>query len=143
MCNETVELLKECNSGCKMGLNSIRQVMEFTEDKKLKDALQRAIASHEKLEAEIGKQLHANGMKEESPGLMASAMSWISTEMKMVLKGSTHEVAKIMMDGCNMGIQSICEYKNKYKNASPESQKLAEDIIRTEENFMKEMKQFL
>ena len=42
-----------------------------------------------------------------------------------------------------MGIQSVSEYMNKYEEASPESIDLAKKIIKTEEDFMGEMKQFL
>ena len=44
---QTVELLKECNSGCKMALNSIHQVMEYAEDEKLLDLLRGYNEKHE------------------------------------------------------------------------------------------------
>ena len=36
---QTVELLKECNSGCKMGINSMNQVREYVMDEKLAKVL--------------------------------------------------------------------------------------------------------
>jgi len=63
--------------------------------------------------------------------------------MKMMMHPSDHEVAKIMMDGCNMGIQSVSEYVNKYHDASQESQDSAKKLIKIEEEFMREMKGFV
>ena len=48
-----------------------------------------------------------------------------------------------MMDGCNMGIQSVSEYLNQYPQASQESKSLAKKLVETEEMFMKELKKFL
>ncbi len=60
-----------------------------------------------------------------------------------MIEDDGHQIAKLMMDGCNMGIQSISEYQNKYKEASKEATELAKKLVKTEENFMQEMKQFL
>lgn len=143
MASETVELLKECDSGCKMAMNSMDQIMEYVKNSGQADIIQSYEEKHRDLEKRIREQLMLNGETEENPGLMASAMSWITTEMKMTLHNNGSQVAKIMMDGCNMGIQSVTEYINKYKSASKESIQLANDLVKVEEDFMKEMKTFL
>ena len=74
---------------------------------------------------------------------MASAMSWITTEAKLLIKDDAKQIAKIIMDGCNMGIQSVAQYLNKDENASPESIHLAKRLIKTEEDLMGEMQQFM
>ena len=74
---------------------------------------------------------------------MASAFSWLSTEMKMMFKDDNTKIAKIMMNGCNMGIQSISEDINKYSNASSESVSLAKKLVKAEENFMRDLERFL
>lgn len=143
MASQTVELLKECNSGCKMAINSMEQIMEYVQDKKQGEIIRSNTQKHRSLEDKISRQLLDNDAREEQPGIMASAMSWLSTEMKMSMHNDSNQVAKIMMDGCNMGIQSLSEYLNKYTEASKESRDLAEELIKVEENFMEEMKQFL
>lgn len=143
MASQTVELLKECNSGCKMAINSMEQIMEYVQDKRQGEIIRSNTQKHRSLEDKIRQQLLDNNAKEDQPGLMASAMSWLSTEMKMSMHNDSNQVSKIMMDGCNMGIQSLSEYLNKYTEASKESRELAEELIKVEENFMEEMKQFL
>lgn len=71
---------------------------------------------------------------------MASAMSWITTEMMMTFNGDNHQAAKLMMDGCNMGIQSVCEYENKYESASKDT---AHELVKIEKDFMEKMERFL
>ena len=143
MATQTVELLKECNSGCKMAINSMDQIMEYVRDPKQADIIRSYKKKHQDLEDRIGKQLMLNGATEEEPGFMASAMSWFSTEMKMSMQNDSSQAAKIMMDGCNMGIQSVAEYINKYTSGSKEGKELAKELVKIEEDFMQEMKQFL
>lgn len=143
MTEQTLELLDQVNSGCKMAINSMKQVKEYIMDDKLANIINSYTDEHERLEKETGDQLARYGKAEEKPGLMASAMSWITTEAKLMIKDDAKQIAKIIMDGCNMGIQSISEYLNKDENASPESTHLAKKLIKTEEALMGEMKQFL
>lgn len=48
-----------------------------------------------------------------------------------------------MMDGCNMGIQSVCEYENKYESASKEAKDTAHELVKIEKDFMEKMERFL
>lgn len=143
MKEQTLDLLDQVNTGCKMAINSMKQVRDYIVDDKLMNLINSYTDEHERLEKETGDQLARYGKEEEKPGLMASAMSWISTEAKLMIKDDARQIAKIIMDGCNMGIQSVSEYINKYENASPESLHLAKKLIKTEEDLMGEMKQFL
>ena len=87
--------------------------------------------------------LMEDGSKEKEPGMMASAFSKMTTEMKLMMKDDSSQVAKLVMDGCNMGIQTLGGYINEYKNASGQSMNLARDIVRTEESLMKDVQKFL
>ena len=143
MNEDTRKLLEECNSGCKMALGSMKQVKEYIQDEKIKKIVESYKQKHEQLEIESSNLLKGAGNSEKEPGVMASMFSWFTTEMKLMIEDDGHQIAKLMMDGCNMGIQSISEYQNKYKEASKEATELAKKLVKTEENFMQEMKQFL
>ena len=84
------------------------------------------------LEQEASGLLNKYGRNEQDPQKMASAFSWLSTEMKMMFKDDNNQIAKIMMNGCNMGIQSISEDINKYSNASSESVSLAKKLVKAD-----------
>lgn len=143
MKKHTVEVLKVCNSGCKMAVNSMNRVEEYVLDENLRRLLVEAKRKHETMEDESGKILTACGHQEEKPDVLASAASWLTTEMKLMLNDDNTQIAKILMDGCNMGIQSITEKMNKYPEASRESISLAKKIVKCEEQFAEELKKFL
>jgi len=139
----TIELLKECSSGCQMAMESVKQVRAYTKAEKLNNLLESYGEKHRGLEKEISQALAQYGKVESEPKKMAEFMSWMDIQIKMFMHPDDSQAAKLMMDGCNMGIQSVSEYVNKYPDASKESQELAKKLIKIEEDFMKEMKEFV
>ncbi len=139
----TIELLKECSSGCQMGMESVKKMREYAKNPKLNELLEAYGEKHRSLEGRISGLLSEYGKEESAPSKMAEVMSKMDMSMKMFMHPDDHQVAKLMMDGCNMGIQSVSEYVNKYPDASRESQDVAKDLIKIEEDFMQEMKGFV
>lgn len=143
MNGDTFELLKEVSSGSIMGMNSIEQVSEYVENIRLLKVLEKYRDKHSETLRQVADLLRGEGKEPEKPGKMASMMSWITAEMKLMMKDDSTQVAKLMMDGCNMGIQTITEKIHEYKNAENEAVKIAESLVRLEEEFHKELKKFL
>ena len=143
MNEDTIKLLKECNSGCKMAIGSMEQVEEKLHDSQMKNIIEEYKDKHKQIKARTVHLLQDAGENGKEPGLMASVMSHLTTEMKMTFMGDNHQAAKLMMDGCNMGIQSICEYENDYSNASEEAKRIAHKLVKTEKEFMGHMEKFL
>lgn len=139
----TIELLKECSSGCKMAIDSISQVKAYVQDGDLNQLLVSYNETHQRLQEKIRKLLAQYGKDDEDPSLMAEWGAKMKIEMKMTMHPDDHQVAKLMMDGCNMGIQSVSEYVNKYPDASKEAQDVAKELIKAEEDFMVDMKKFV
>lgn len=141
--DHTVELLRECSSGCHMAQDSVKQVRQYTKGEKLNELLEAYGEKHTGIEREIAQMLGEYGSTEKEPGMMAEMGAKMGTWMKMTMHPDDHEVAKLMMDGCNMGIQSVSEYVNKYQDANERAHTIAKQIIKVEEDFMKEMKGFV
>ena len=142
MNEDTRQLLKECTAGCKMAVESIQQVAEYVQEEKLLAQMEEYKKKHKQVKEEAENMLEQAGCEEKEPGMMASAFSWFSTEMHLALKRDSQQIAKIMMDGCNMGIQKLSEYYNAYEMAEPKARTLVKHLIEIEEAFMKEMKSF-
>ena len=47
--DDTIKLLNECNSGIKMGVQGINEVIDNAEDKQLIDILNKYLKEHERL----------------------------------------------------------------------------------------------
>ena len=143
MGEQTRKLLEECSKGCKMAAESIDQIREHIKDRKMQELVSGYRKKHRDLEREADRLLAEEGEEEPQAGLAVSAMSWITTNVKLLIDESGSQIAKLLMDGCNMGIQSISEHRNQYKHASRESMDLANELVGIEGDFMWELKYFL
>ena len=141
--NETTELLKECNSGIRMGIDSIDDVLPSVHSDRLRNVLEECRSTHQRLGTETHKLMSQYGAEAEDPSLVAKGMSWLKTNIKMLTEPSDSTVADLITDGCNMGVKSLNGYVNKYTGADPEAVKLAKQVIRSEEKLCADMREFL
>ncbi len=141
--NDTVSLLKECNSGCKSATNSMEQLQKYVNDPALDSILDRYIDRHAAIGEECHARLNAAGMSEEDPAPLPAAMAKMSIAMKMAVDPDTSHIADMLEDGCNMGVKSLAKYRNQYKNASEDAKKLTNELIGLETEMAKELLAFL
>lgn len=141
--SDTIKLLRECDAGIKMGVSSIDDVLEYVHDETLKKTLSVSKEKHIKLKDEIQVFLdkyHDNG---KDPNPMAKSMSWIKTNVKLVMNESDATIAELMTDGCNMGVKSLHQYLNQYKAADEKTKDIAKRLINLEEKLAIDIRVFL
>ena len=141
--NDTIELLKKCDAGVKMGISSIDEILEDVCDTNLKKMLQESKHQHKNLCSEIHSQLSQHQSMEEEPDPMAKGMSWLKTNLKMTMNHSDETIADLITDGCNMGVKSLHKYLNQYKNADESSQNLCRQLSSIEEQLCQQMRSYL
>lgn len=140
---DTIRLLRECDAGIKMGITSIDDVLDYVRSERLRKRLSEAKSDHEKLQEVIRRILaeyHDNG---KDPNLMAQSMSWIKTNMKLIVDESDATIAGLMTDGCNMGVKSLRKYLNEYQAADKKACDIAEQLIKVEEKLADDMGAYL
>ena len=87
--------------------------------------------------------MHEYGEEDKEPNKMATAMAWMKINVKYATEPTDSEIASLMIDGCNMGIQSISRYFNKYPAADEEVKKMVDDIVKLEQKLMDELRFYL
>ena len=140
---DTIKLLQECDAGTKMGVSSIDEVLEKVQDDKLKKLLSESKSHHEKLEEDIEHLLEQMKKKKKDPNPMAKGMSWIKTNMKLVMNESDSTIADLITDGCNMGVKSLNKYLNEYAAADEVSKDITKRLINIEEKLVIDIRKFL
>lgn len=140
---DTIKLLRECDAGVKMGVASIDDVLEYVKSDELQKYLTDCKSEHEILNSEIQKLLDKYQDEGKDPNPMAKSMSWMKTNMKLVMNESDHTIADLMTDGCNMGVKSLNRYLNQYEAADEVSKDIAKRLINLEEKLAIDIRQFL
>lgn len=141
--DDTIELLNECDSGVKNAINSIDELTEHATSEELKKIFVQYRHDHEELGKRIQTMLETRREAGKDPGAMVKAMSWVKINAKMLQSPSDHTVADLMMDGCNMGIKSLCKYQNKYLAADESAKIIAKDLVDLEQKLMIELRAYL
>ncbi len=140
---DTIKLLRECDAGVKMGVESIDEVLEYVNSDELKKYLTECKDEHDKIKSEIQKLLDKYQDDGKEPNPLAKGMSWIKTNMKLAMNETEHTIADLMTDGCNMGVKSLNKYLNQYKAADEQSKDIAKRLINLEHQLTLDMRKFL
>lgn len=141
--NDTVELLKECNSGIKMGVNTIDEVCDKVKDGDLRRMLDSCKEEHQRLGSRTHELLSQYHAETSEPGFAAKAMSWIKTNVMLPSDGSDSAVADLVTDGCNMGVKNLNKYLNRYESADSTAKNLAGELISLEEKLACDLRRYL
>lgn len=140
---DTINLLKECNAGIKMGVNSIGEVLDKVESEKLRNVLIESKEEHQALGSETHKLLNECNDDGKNPNLMAQGMSWLKTNVMLAMDKNDRTVANLITDGCDMGIKSLNRYLNQYAAADASAKTIAHRLIDIEERLSDEIKYYL
>ena len=140
---DTIKLLRECNSGIKMGVSSIEEIIEEVSGSRLAKILENAKEEHKRLGAETHKLLSKYGDEGKEPSPIAKGMSWIKTNVMMAVDAGDGTIADLITDGCNMGVKSLSRYLNQYKAADEKSKDIARKLIAIEAALSHSLRDYL
>ncbi len=140
---DTIKLLRECDAGIKMGIDSIEDVISYVNDETFRKLLVECENKHEKMKEEIQELLDKYHDEGKNPNPMAKSMSWIKTNVKLVMNESDKTIANLMTDGCNMGVKSLNKYLNQYQAADEKTKDIAKKLINLEEKLVDDIRGYL
>ena len=139
----TIKLLKECDSGAKMGVDSFDLVLKYIKNEELRNIINETKLDHLNTLEKIKEQLNIYSSEGKDPNMIISEMSKIKMTIELSFNDSDSKIAKMMMDGCNMGIKALSEFKNKYNDADEKVIEICQRLISKEENLSKNLRRFL
>jgi len=140
---DTVRLLRECDSGVRMAVESISDVTDNVSDPNFRSLLYSSISDHKTLGIEICESLSQINEPEKEPNIMAKGMSKVKTNFMIGINDSDNTIADLITDGCNMGIKSLSRYLNQYSAADDNSKKLCDKLIKLEERLVSDVRAYL
>lgn len=140
---DTIKLLRECDAGIKMGVASIDDVLDYVHSESLRECLTECKDKHLKLKEEIQSLLRKYHDSGKDPNPMAKSMSWVKTNVKLIMNESDSTIADLMTEGCNMGVKSLNKYLNEYEAADEKSKDITKKLIKLEEKLVEDIRDFL
>ena len=141
--DDTIQLLRECNAGIKMGIASINDVLDEVDSHELKRTLEICKKEHEQLGNETREILNDYDDSGKEPNPMAKSMSWLKTSFKLTVDPSDETISDLITDGCNMGVKSLNKYLNEYEAAEEKVKDIAKRLINLEEKLAVDIRKYL
>ena len=140
---DTIRLLRECDAGVKMGVESIEEVVERIKSPQFRQVLVESRHQHDELDREIQAELNHYQDKGKEPSPMAKGMSWMKTNAMLMMKPSDQTIADLMTDGCNMGVKSLHKYLNQYGAADERCKEIAKKLVNLEQKLAVDIRSYL
>lgn len=140
---DTIRLLRECDAGVKMGVSSINDVIDYVDNSEMRNILTACKREHNQLKEEINAHLCRFEDEGKNPQPIAKTMSWMKTNVKLMMNDSDKTVADLMTDGCNMGVKSLNKYLNEYEAADEFSKDITKRLINLEEKLAIDLRGYL
>ena len=83
--HDSVLLLQDCIAGCKMALESMDDIREHTDDKQLRELIDKYYDEHTGLSVDCRDMLDKAGADIKEPGVFAKMAAKLQTAMKMAV----------------------------------------------------------
>ena len=141
--NENEKILTQISKITQMGQSGIESVMPLTKQPALRQALKYQRLEYEKLENQAKDLAKAGKLRIGRGNPMAQKMAALTSRAQLMTGDADSKIAGMMIQGNTRGmIQSL---KSMHRAASPDPQvaQLAQQLLETEINNIRQMKGFL
>ncbi len=140
---ETVNLLRECDAGIKMGISAIDDVMSHVKNKDFHDKMFGYKQEYLSLQSAALTLLDKHNAGGKDPDALSKGMAWMKTTFKLGINDTDASIADIMTDGCNMGVKTLNKFLNEYRDADDDAIDIANRLVELGERQVTEMRRYL
>lgn len=140
---DTIKLLRECDAGIKMGVESIDEVIDHVQSEDFRAKLNYCKDEYAHLQTEVDRLLDKYHDDGKDPNPVAKGMSWMKTNMKLAMEKTDAAIADLMTDGSNMGVKSLNRYLNQYAAADEVSKDITKRLIKLGEKLTNDIRPYL
>ena len=141
--DDTIKLLSECNSGIKMAVSSIDEVLPKVKNEKFEQLLVECRQKHEQLGNETHRLLNEYEDSGKEPSPIAKGMAWVKTNTRLTINPTDNTAADLITEGCDMGVKSLNRYLNQYQAADEQAKNITNQLIQLGEQLSEEIRPFL
>lgn len=141
--NGNAELLNFVYQNSQMGVDTLQQLMDITEDQAFKQQLQTQYQQYDEVHRAAKKMLNDNGYDEKGIGALEKIRTYLMINMQTLTDKSPSHIAQMLMVGSNMGVINAIKNLKHYPNSEPQITGLMDRLLKIEENNVQQLKQYL
>lgn len=141
--NDQEKILTAILQNAEMGTTAIRSIFPQVRDPALKNELRRQLSEYSRRSNTVNRQMHNLRISGKSITPMAKVMTVAGIKMKTVADNSTENIAKMLVQGTNMGIIDLNHALNSAADASTQLTGQARELLAKEQHYLDRLKAYL
>ena len=112
--NANTELLNFIYQNSQMGTETLKQLIEITEDTDFQDFLQKHLEGYERFHKEARQMLNENGCDEKGLGTFDKVKTYLMVNVQTMKDRSVSNIAGMLINGSTMGIIDAVKKLHQY-----------------------------
>ena len=141
--NGNAELLNFIYQNSQMGVHTIGQLIELTEDADFKKHLEAQYDEYQEIHRAAKSMLNENGYDEKGIGAFDKLKTYLMINMQTMTNKTPSHISEMLIIGSNMGVIDAIKNIRKYGKAERSILGLMDKLLSFEENNIKQLKKFL
>lgn len=141
--NEDIELLNYIYQNAKMGIVGIDNIKKEIKDKEFLKLIKEQENDYYEICTRALKWLSESNSERKNITPISKMMTYMDAKIKLAKDDSISNIAKMMIEGNNMGIIAITEKLNNYQGADKKIIKFAKELLKIEERNLENLKKYL
>lgn len=141
--NGNAELLNFIYQNSQMGVNTLKQLLDISEDEAFKKQLDLQYNGYLEIHQAAKEMLHKNGLDERGLSKLERIRTYLMLNMETLTDKSSSHIAEMLIIGSNMGVINAVKNLKKYNEAEEDIKRLMERLLKFEENNIQQLKEFL
>ena len=141
--NCNAELLNFIYQNSQMGVDTIKQLLDISDDPNLTPQLREQLSGYQDIHFKAQKMLNANGFDEKGISALDKVKTYMMINFQTLSDRSASHIAEMLIIGGCMGIIDAIKNVRKYNCAEKDIIMLMEELRRFEEENSQKLKAFL
>lgn len=140
---QDMALLNFVYQNAEMGKETIPKLAKMVENTDLRRVMESQLSEYQTIYNTAEEKIKKSNQEARGVGTMEKISAYTMLNLNTLLDKSSSHIAEMMMQGSNMGIIDITKKLKECPDAEPDTIRLAQKLLKTEEHNLEEVKEFL
>lgn len=142
--NANAELLNFVYQNSQMGVETLSQLLDITNDTDFREILEKQKKGYEDFHRQAKQMLNENGYDEKGLNAFEKIRTYLMVNIQTMTDDSVSHIAQMLIEGSSMGITDALKKLHKYEGETEkEIHKLMDQLRQFEEKNVEKLKEFL
>jgi hypothetical protein len=141
--NGNTELLNYIYQNSQMGVQTIGQLIDITDDEEFKKHLESQYNEYKEIHNTASAMLNKHGYDEKGIGTLDKIKTYLMINMQTLTDKSASHISEMLIIGSNMGVINAVKNLKKYQDAELDIINLMKRLLKFEEDNIQQLKEFL